>query len=89
MARWEIEREITADGSFWLCAEVRVTCYTPYNRAAFPQRFSVYWTGHEWVDHAQYDRRKRFSADAEIDDAQHARAAAKLREYIGAFYGPS
>ena len=88
MAEWSIEKQRTASGHYWICAEVRVPYYTLRTQKEVMQRFSLYWTGQEWVDHAQYDRRKRF-APAEVDhERMNPRPEAKLREYIETFYGP-
>ena len=86
MADWKIDKQRTREGDFWICAEVQATYYTLRTRKPVRQRFQVYWTGTEWVDHAQYDRRKRFTpAEA---DREHAKPAphVKLREYVERFF---
>lgn len=86
MACWEICAEQTAYGDYWLCAEVRTTYYTRLNRMPVEQRFSLYWTGSEWVDHAQYDRRQRLGAEQVEDPQYRDRAVARLRQYVATLY---
>lgn len=88
MSDWRIERQQRADGNFWILAEVRAPYYTIGSRKLVMQRFTLYWTGTAWVDHAQYDRRKQFPP-GEVDEAcADPQLELRLRDYLEEFFGP-